>query len=68
MNITVKQLLKQLDMGRKRTTKQLQKKLAELKEKKPLFKLKLDSKTIITLSNEEKVNYWRSLYPKAKLI
>ena len=55
-------------MGRKRTTKQLQKKLAELKEKKPLFKLKLDSKTIITLSNKEKVQYWLTLYPNAKLI
>ena len=55
-------------MGRKRTTKQLEKKLAELKAKTPKFKLKLNEKTIITLSNIDKVKYWKSLYPNAKLI
>ena len=55
-------------MGRKKTTKQLEKKLAELKAKTPKFKLKLNEKTIITLSNIDKISYWKSLYPNAKLI
>tara|TARA_B110000467_G_C18304198_1_gene473469 strand:+ start:117 stop:284 length:168 start_codon:yes stop_codon:yes gene_type:complete len=55
-------------MGRKKTTKQLEKKLAELKAKTPKFKLRLDEKTIITLSNIDKVSYWKNLYPNAKLI
>jgi ribosomal protein L29 len=55
-------------MGRKKTTKQLEKKLAELKAKTPKFKLRLDEKTIITLSNIDKVSYWKTLYPNAKFI
>ena len=55
-------------MGRKRTAKQLEKKLAELKAKTPKFKLKLNEKTIITLSNIDKVKYWKSLYPNAQLL
>ena len=55
-------------MARKRITKQLEKKLAELKAKTPKFKLKLNEKTIITLSNIDKVKYWKSLYPDAQLL
>jgi ribosomal protein L29 len=55
-------------MGRKKTTKQLEKKLAELKAKTPKFKLRLDEKTIITLSNIDKVSYWKTLYPNDKFI
>ncbi len=55
-------------MGRKRTKQQLEKALTALKNKTPKFKLMLDSKTIITVSKMEKVEFWKQKYPNAKLI
>lgn len=55
-------------MSRKKSKEQLEKRLNEIKTKEPKFKLRLNSKTIITLSDLKKVEYWKSLYPEAKLI
>lgn len=55
-------------MARKKSEKQLEKIINEIKDAKPKFKLKLDSRTTITLKTKEQLEKWMSLYPKAELI
>ena len=55
-------------MARKKSEKQLEKVLNEIKNNKPKFKLKLDNRTTITLKTKEQLEKWMALYPKAELI
>ena len=55
-------------MARKKTKEKVEKIITEIKNSTPKFKLKLDSKTTITLKTEEQLEKWMSLYPKAQLV
>lgn len=55
-------------MARKKTKEKVEKIINEIKNSTPKFKLKLDSKTTITLKTEEQLAKWMSLYPKAQLV
>lgn len=55
-------------MARKKTTEKVEKIIAEIKNSTPKYKLKLDSKTTITLKTEEQLAKWMELYPKAQLV
>lgn len=55
-------------MARKKSKAKVEKILNEIRNSKPKFKLKLDSKTTITLKTQEQLNKWMELYPKAELI
>lgn len=55
-------------MARKKSAAKVEKIIEEIKTSKPKFKLKLDSKTTITLKTKEQLQKWMDLYPKAELI
>jgi len=55
-------------MATDKTNAKLQKLIDEIVKSKAMFKLKLDSKTTITLKTAEQLKKWMELYPKAQLI
>ena len=55
-------------MATTKTNAKLQKIIDEIVKSKAMFKLKLDSKTTITLKTPEQLSKWMELYPKAQLI
>ena len=50
-------------MGRPRTRKS-----SEVKELKPKFKVRLDSKTVITIRDMAKLDVWKEKFPDAMVI
>jgi tetrahydromethanopterin S-methyltransferase subunit G len=55
-------------MARKITQSKSQKRLEEIKEKVNLIKVRLDQRTVITISSIDKLEKWKSLFPDAQLI
>jgi hypothetical protein len=55
-------------MATDKSNAKLQKLIDEIVKSKAMFKLKLDSKTTITLKTQEQLKKWMELYPKAQLI
>jgi len=56
-------LYKQIKMGRPRTRKS-----SKVKELKPKIKVRLDSKTIITIRDMGKLDFWKEKYPDAIVV
>lgn len=55
-------------MATNKPNAKLQKIIDDIVKSKAMFKLKLDSKTIITLKTPEQLTKWMDMYPKAQLI
>jgi len=55
-------------MAGKKAKDKVAKILGDIKNSAPMFKLQLDSKTVITLKTKEQLKKWLEMYPKAKLI
>lgn len=52
-------------MARPRTRARKSKKVKELK---PKFKVRLDNKTVITIRDMSKLEFWKEKYPEASII
>lgn len=55
-------------MARKISESKSQKRLKELKNKVESIKVRLDQRTIITISSIDKLEKWKKLFPNAQLI
>ena len=55
-------------MGRKISETKQAKILNQLKNAVPKIKVRLDQRTIITISSIEKLSKWKKLFPQAEII
>ncbi|NEN22666.1 hypothetical protein G3O08_03990 [Cryomorpha ignava] len=55
--------LNNITMGRPRTRKS-----SKVKELKPKFKVRLDAKTVITIRDMGKLEFWKEKFPDAMVI
>ncbi len=64
----IPETLNKIIMARKISESKSQKRLKELKNKVESIKVRLDQRTIITISSMDKLEKWKKLFPNAYLI